>query len=474
MLKNYKLVWVLVIFFIALLQLPIKAREQNASPPITKTENYVVMISIDGLKPEYYTKADQYKLKIPNIRKLCQDGSFAEGSETIYPSLTYPGHTTLVTGVRPTLHGIFSNQIWLGPESPTSNEWYWYAKAIKVPTLWSESHKIGLKTAAVAWPVTTEGEIDYLVPEIWQGSFDTSFKVSMEKSTPSSLANLITKSLPEPYPNILNDFVRAQAAIEIMANYKPNLLLVHLSEVDYLEHTKGIFSQPVLEKLEENDVFIGRLIETTKQAGIFDRTSFFVVSDHGFVPIEKQFRPTVLLAKEGYITLSKDAKKLLDWQAMPFGQGGSTAIMMKDPTDKATAVKIVEMFEKFAAKPNSPLNRVVKADELIKLGANPNAICFLEAAPGYEINTELTGDLTEKSEKYKGTHGGLPTRSEMYASFIASGYGIKKGVREPFTKNIHVAPTIATLLGFTLPMVEGHAIREILTIPVPKVKTQKK
>ncbi len=474
MIKNNKLLHLLLVFFILLVQLPINAinaREQNTPIPVTKAENYVVMISIDGLKPEYYTKADQYKLKIPNIRMLCREGSFAEGSETIYPSVTYPAHTTLVTGVRPALHGIFANQVWLGPENPRNDDWYWYAKAIKVPTLWSEARKAGLKTAAIGWPVTTEGEIDYLVPEIWQGSFDTSFKVSMQKSTPP-LAELITKSLTEPFPKLLNDLVRAQAAITVMGNYKPNLLLVHFVEIDFLEHTKGVFSQPVLDKLEETDAFIGKLIETTKKVGVFDRTSFFIVSDHGFTSVEKQFRPAVLLAKEGYITLSKDAK-LLDWQAIPFGQGGSTAIMLKNPDDKATASKVVELFEKFAAKPNSPLNRVVKRDQLIKLGATPEAICFLEPAPGYEINTELTGELTEKSEKYKGTHGGLPTRSELYAAFIASGYGIKKGLREPFTKNIHVAPTIATLLGFTMQMAEGRPIREILTVPVPKTRSKR-
>ena len=68
----------------------------------------------------------------------------------------------------------------------------------------------------------------------------------------------------------------------------------------------------------------------------------------------------------------------------------------------------------------------------------------------------------------------MPTRSEMYASFIASGYGVKKGLREPFTKNIHVAPTIAAILGFSLPQAEGRPIRQILSVEVPKVKAAAK
>lgn len=458
--------------FIWLIQIPISADKQKPTPS-TKPEtpeNYVIMISVDGMKPEYYTKADQYGLKIPNIRSLCKEGSFAEGSETIYPSLTYPSHTTLVTGVKPSTHGIYSNLIWQGEETIKAEQWNWYSSAIKVPTIWTEANKAGLKTASVGWPVTTGANITYLIPEIWKGKFDTSFKVSMQNATPG-LADLVTKSLPEPLPDIFNDVARTQATTEIITKYKPNLTLVHLIELDHTEHFKGIFSEDAFAKLEETDSLIGKIISSVKEAGIFERTTFFVVSDHGFAKIEKEFHPIALLAKENYLKLDKEGK-LLEWQALPFGQGGSTAIMMKNPDDKVTEFKIIEMFEKFAAKPNSPISRVVKRAELDKLGANPNASCFLEAAPGYEISVALTKDLTETAKTYKATHGGAPTLSEMHASFIVAGYGIKKGIREPLTKNINVAPTISAILGFTLPTAEGHVIRELLTVPVPRAKAQ--
>ena len=148
MLKNiYYLYLLIFLVFVYLIQFPVNAQEQNKN---SKPENYVVLISIDGMKPEYYTKADQYKLKIPNLRGFCREGSFAEGSETVYPSLTYPSHTTLVTGNRPATHGIISNQTWRGLETNKTEEWYWYANAIKSLTLWTEARKAGLKTGAVA------------------------------------------------------------------------------------------------------------------------------------------------------------------------------------------------------------------------------------------------------------------------------------------------------------------------------------
>ncbi len=68
------------------------------------------MISIDGLKPEYITQADAHGMKIPYLRTLIAKGTYAEGVVGIWPTITYPSHTTLITGVWPAEHGIYNNQ----------------------------------------------------------------------------------------------------------------------------------------------------------------------------------------------------------------------------------------------------------------------------------------------------------------------------------------------------------------------------
>src|ERR1039458_8859558 len=70
----------------------------------------VLMISIDGLKPEYITQADAHGMKLPYLRTLLRDGTYAEGVVGIWPTVTYPSHTTLLTGVWPDEHGITNNQ----------------------------------------------------------------------------------------------------------------------------------------------------------------------------------------------------------------------------------------------------------------------------------------------------------------------------------------------------------------------------
>jgi predicted AlkP superfamily pyrophosphatase or phosphodiesterase len=71
----------------------------------------VVMISIDGLKPDYVLHADKHGLRIPHLRRFLKEGAFAGGVKGVVPTVTYPSHTTLVTGVSPSRHGISANAV---------------------------------------------------------------------------------------------------------------------------------------------------------------------------------------------------------------------------------------------------------------------------------------------------------------------------------------------------------------------------
>jgi len=92
----------------------------------------------------------------------------------------------------------------------------------------------------------------------------------------------------------------------IIKNHRPNLLLLHLIELDGVHHRNGPRTKSGIETAEREDGYIHRTVEATKQAGIFEKTTFFIVSDHGFADIDKRFSPNVALAKEGLITLDGD------------------------------------------------------------------------------------------------------------------------------------------------------------------------
>ncbi|HET9532293.1 MAG TPA: alkaline phosphatase family protein, partial [Blastocatellia bacterium] len=109
-----------------------------------RADSHLIMISIDGLVPEYYTAPSQAGLRLPNLVRMKLEGAWAEGVEGVYPSVTYPAHTTLVTGVRPAFHGIVQNRIFEPPTATQTREWYFFARDLKAETLWMLAKKAGL------------------------------------------------------------------------------------------------------------------------------------------------------------------------------------------------------------------------------------------------------------------------------------------------------------------------------------------
>lgn len=117
----------------------------------TPAHTRVVLISIDGLKPEYVLNADVHRLKIPNLLRFLKEGTYSTGVHGVVPTVTYPSHTTLITGVSPAKHGIYANTTFDRLQK-NNGGWYWYAGDIKVPTLWDAAATAGLTTANVHWP----------------------------------------------------------------------------------------------------------------------------------------------------------------------------------------------------------------------------------------------------------------------------------------------------------------------------------
>src|SRR5471030_1769898 len=127
----------------------------------------VLLISIDGMKPEAVIDAQSHGLKVPNLRAFMADGAYAQGVRGVLPTLTYPSHTTMLTGASPGKHGILNNTTF-DPLLRNQRGWYWYAEDIKVPTLWAAAAAAKLKTANVYWPVSVGAKITYNLPQIWR------------------------------------------------------------------------------------------------------------------------------------------------------------------------------------------------------------------------------------------------------------------------------------------------------------------
>jgi predicted AlkP superfamily pyrophosphatase or phosphodiesterase len=450
------------------------ASGETTQNPQPRREAHVIMISIDGLVPEYYTEAGRIGLRVPNLIQMKLGGAYAEGVEGVYPSVTYPAHTTLITGVRPAVHGIVQNRIFEAPTAPQTLEWYWFAEALKSETLWSIAKKSGLVTANVGWPVTVGAEIDYNVPEIKDPKEDPPTpKRTLQYSTPGLIAKAIGIGAGG---DTTTDGRRTAISEFIINTYKPNLMLIHLLALDDAHHKNGPRTPPAIETAERMDAYIGRIIEATRKAGIFDQTTFFLVSDHGFAEVKKKFEPNVVLVKEKLITLDASGKPS-DWKAAAWPAGGSCAIILRDPNDKVTAQKVTAIFTRIASADNAPINRVLNQDDIKRMQSIPTAALMLDAAQGYAFGEELSGPETHEAKNYRGTHGQLPTRAEMRSSLIVYGAGARVGAKMALARMIDIAPTAAALLGLSFANAEGRVIAELLKpglIPEAQPKQKKK
>jgi predicted AlkP superfamily pyrophosphatase or phosphodiesterase len=433
----------------------------KAAPPAVepRRDAHVIMISIDGLVPDYYTSPGRLGLRVPALIQMKLGGAYADGVEGVYPTVTYPAHTTLITGVRPAVHGIIQNRIFEAPTEPQTREWYWFSNALKSETLWGLAKKAGLVTAAVGWPVTVGADIDYNMPEIMDPNETPSTpKRTLQYTTPTLLAGLKGLNLSA---DATTDARRTAVSEFIIKTYKPNLMLIHLIELDGTHHKFGTRTPQAIETAEREDGFVARIVEAVKAAGIFEKTTFLLVSDHGFADVAKRFEPGVVLVKEKLITLDGSGKAV-DWKAAVWPAGGSCAIVLRNPDDKETARKVQAVFSRIAEQNGGPLNRVLTQEELKRLGAVPNATLMLEAAPKFAFGDDLTGPEVHETKDYRGTHGHLPSRAELRSALIVYGEAAKVGARMPLARMIDIAPSAAGLLGLRFQVVEGSPIRELI------------
>ena len=404
-----------------------------------------MVISVDGLGANLYLRLAA-KVQLSNISKLRKEGSYAEGVLGVYPTVTYPSHTTIVTGRTPAEHGIYSN---LSSREAGKNlhDWFWFAKDIKVPTLWDEAEAHNLSTAAVFWPVTAGARIYWNIPEIWdpQKPLQVDPTYVAKYATPGLLFEALLQIGP-PQPGQELDVTRTRLAAFILKKYKPNLLLVHLCDLDEDEHRFGPESPQVEATLEKIDGHVGELLAAEQAAGLADSTDVFIVSDHGFLPVGAEIKPNVLFVKAGLLT-ADDNGNVTGGRIDTVADGGSFFIYWPSSQDLRAQV-----FE--ALKPlreAGALWAVLDPAALIDLGSEPAAQMALEAPTGYAFSSGAAGELISRGKSITGTHGYLPFRRELEASFMAWGPGIRAGVDLHTIRMTEIGPTILKAMGIDDP-----------------------
>lgn len=430
--------------------LPAAAAPRHAA---AKGGSPVLMISIDGLRPLDVIEANERGFTAPNLQKLMHEGVYSTGVRNSLPTVTYPNHTTLITGVWPAKHGVANNATF-DPTGENMGGWYWYASDIKVQTLWDAVHGAGGKVASLSWPVSVGApSIDYDIPEYWRARNAEDIKLLKALITPGLLAPLEQKTgltyAAAFGEDPKSDDVRAAFAAAIIETKHPKFFTLHLVSLDETEHLFGPGTPQAQQTLASIDAAVGRLIAAARKAE--PNLVVVVVSDHGFAKVEHSVNLVGQFAEAGLLVQDPVTHKVKTWDAAPWG-GASAAVVLRDPKDAVVKAKTKALLDKLAADPEFGIERVIDADEIARMGGTPEASYWIDFKIGYSMG----GNATHVSPSAQhGTHGWFPTHPEMRASFFMAGPGVPASGAIGEIDQRDIAPTVAKALHVPLPSADG-------------------
>ncbi len=456
--KNFKL---RILWFLSIILFWV-----NAGFSTQAANRHVVLITIDGFPASLFWKSNT---PVPHLRQLAAEGVAAEGLIEINPTVTWPSHTSLDTGVRPDRHGVLFNGVLKRglPGEPLKVDPYCdKAELTGFRTIYDFLHDKGLRTASIDWPCTrNSGTLDLDFP-------DTPDNV--KHTTPSFRQELVAQGiLPDETDASFSamtgpgrDEVWTQAACYAIRKYQPHFLQLHLLNTDSTHHRYGPGTPASLTALALADSCVGKVLSALDKAGIRRQTSVIVLADHGFAAATNLIYPNVLLRQNGWLQADEKGR-VTAARAQVIPEGGSGFVYLTDP--KATVEDIQKLKALFAAQEG--IDEVLEVSQSAEYGlpspqANPGmGQLVISAKDGYGIGGLASGDhamVPIKDGLSIGYHGYLSKNPKMRALFVATGRGIKRGVKIGLVENIDVAPTVAHLLGYTLPDVDGRVLTEIL------------
>jgi predicted AlkP superfamily pyrophosphatase or phosphodiesterase len=426
-------------------------------------DRHVVLISLDGF-PAYLWR-DQ-SLPLPNLRQLAAEGASADAMTVVNPSVTWINHTTLVTGVQPRKHGVLFNGLLVrnGTNKPPKVEpWVDRSRLVFAPTVYDSVYQAGLTTAEVDWvAITRPGTINWSFGEV---PARDSVVVKEMLAAGALTEEEFTWMQPGSRKNMAwVDNTWTRAACFIFKQHKPNLLMHHTLNTDSTHHRYGPGSPPSYTALAYADRLVGDLIRAVDESGERAKTTFFIVTDHGFKKVSTHVYPNVALKKAGLLHAA--GPTITDCDVYVKAQGGIAFAYILNPARKdELRPKVLEILRACDGVAQVLDGREGPTLGMPTPGENQGMGDFiLYPKSGCAFSDAATGNaVSAPAENYAGTHGYQASDPELDGLFIASGAGIKKGLKLPRVRNLDVAPTIAKLLDVPLPNIDGQVLTEILT-----------
>jgi alkaline phosphatase D len=377
-----------------------------------QAKHYVVLVSLDGFRYDYPAEYGT-----PHLDAMAKDGvSTPTGMYPSYPSVTFPNHWTLVTGLRPEHHGIVENSFYdpdRDPAHDATHSTYWMSDPVSSidgswyggTPLWVLAEQQGMRSACLFWP----------------GS-----EAAIQGVRPSYYVH---------YDNDLDHEKRIDQVIawlKLPVDQRPHFITLYYATPDHEGHHYGPDTPETRNAVHHVDALMGELREKLKATGL--PVDLIVTADHGMANLDP--KPIVL---DQFAEILKDPKKF---------DSRAGLLYAKTEADAETA------YEEFRAHPDPRFTAYRRLDVPKELDYNTSARegdpVIVRHGPYYISVHDL------KKLPYVGSHGFPPHEvPQMKAIFYAEGPDINAGVALPSFENIDVYPFIAKLLGLQTPPVDG-------------------
>lgn len=414
-----------------------------------------MVISLDGF-PAY--ALDDPRLPIPTLRKLAREGVMAASMRPVNPTVTWPNHTALVTGVDASEHQVLFNGLLTRPAGggrPSIEPWRDKDLMVHAPTVYDIAYQAGLTTAQVDWVAIYRAKtITWQFPELPDPNGVIERELIADGTvTPEQLRMF------EDSSQAWQDEIWTDAAVEILEKHKPNLLLFHLLTLDDTNHEYGPMSPASFTAMALLDSRVKQILDVLERTGLSGDATVIIVSDHGFRTIKHRIHPNVLLREKELLSEGSGQSKAAAWV---LSEGGIALVYVTNPNRRVELVTELHHILTGA----EGIDQVYGVEDSAKLGLPTPATSdqapdlVLAAAPDYMFSNESDGDFVTPA--VGGTHGYVNTDPKMQAIFIAWGAGVPKGVHLNSISNLDVAPTIAALLGLEMKQAKGHPIPQIV------------
>lgn len=431
-----------------------------------KNPKYVVIVSLDAVGE---TDID-YLRTLPNFKKFYENAAYCDKVKSIYPSLTYPAHCSIITGKYPCNHGV-TNNVLVQPKRKVQ-DWKWQRKYIKATTLYDVAKSYGKTVGAFLWPVTGKSKnIDFHIPEIFSNRWwDNQVFTSLRNGSKIFQLKMFLK-----FKNLLDGIKQPQldnftfsSALYAIKKYRPNLMLIHLTDVDTYKHygTK----EEVRESLGRMDKRLGELENTLKRCDIYDKTTIVLLGDHSQYEADYILYLNKFFREKGWLKYDEDKKIIKKWKVLARDCDGSCYIYIKNTKDRILRSRVYKLLEKIKDTEKYGIDRIYTGKEAMKKGADGDCSFMVEAKRGYYFQNEADvriyclDKMADRDKFMIATHGYDPEKFEYKTIFAMKGLGVRGGEYKEEMCLVDEAPTIATMMGMKFPKCDGKVIKEMLDI----------